>query len=306
MDQIQKDNLDMFKRVKKYVTDTDTISTTRPALVTAAGKLQTEVIDKIIEKAGLQEQQSGGETTGKTAKREVLNTKLFTMTSGTFGFADLKGKDTLKGQMNYSMSDIAAITDDQIVPTANNLVALADPFKDDPDLNDFGVDATTLTAVEDARDGYMEVESDPQAISDIKEAATEALVPLFDKGKSILRNQMDKAADTLKETQGDWWNAYHNARAIISTGHRSTSADGFAYIKDTTTGIYKVKVKAEHEDGTITEVLTDETGYYKFNYLKFGIYIFTYTHADYTDIVLAAFRIKKGQRVTKNVFMELK
>jgi hypothetical protein len=67
-----------------------------------------------------------------------------------------------------------------------------------------------------------------------------------------------------------------------------------------------VKVKAEHEDGTITEVLTDETGYYKFNYLKFGIYIFTYTHADYKDIVLAAFRIKKGQRVTKNVFMELK
>ncbi|MEP7170281.1 MAG: hypothetical protein ABI855_12995, partial [Bacteroidota bacterium] len=243
MDQNQKDNLDMFKRVNKYVIDTNVISSTRAALVAANGKLKTDVIDKIIEKAGRQEQQTAGEAAGKTAKREALNNKLFTVTSGTFGFADFKGNDVLKGQMDYSISDIGKITDDQIVPTTNDLLGLVNPFIADVDLNGFGVDAAAVLAVTTARDAYMLVENNPETVAGVTEAATQALVPLFTKGKGLLRNQMDKAADTLKETQLDWWNAYHNERSVINTGHRTTSADGFAYIKDTTTGIYRVKVK---------------------------------------------------------------
>ncbi|MBK5285271.1 MAG: carboxypeptidase regulatory-like domain-containing protein, partial [Bacteroidia bacterium] len=277
MEQFQKDSLDMFKRSQKYVKDTNLISSLRPGLVAANGKLKS-VNDEIELKAGRQAQQIAGEALNKSSKREVLVEKLYLVTSETAGYAASIENVVLHEQMNYSITDLRKIGDESIVGTTNDLLGIVSPLFPNPALAGFGVDPAAVTDVETARDAYILVESSPELAEDETKAMTEALKPLFTKGRNILRNEMDNAAATLKPTQGDWWNEYHNARRIIRTGHRITSADGDVMETGTSTGIYNVEVTAVHEDGTTTVVRSDVNGHYKFIPLKFGVYTLTFKH----------------------------
>src|SRR4051794_20347911 len=112
MTQVQKDALDMMRRVYNYVkTLTIAISGTRPGLISAVGKLKTDAIDKIDATEAKQNQILKGFTDNKANKRDDLNKWLFHNTSGTYAWAALNNNATLQGQMRYNNSDILNITD---------------------------------------------------------------------------------------------------------------------------------------------------------------------------------------------------
>jgi hypothetical protein len=301
----QSDRLDMMKEVISYIEGTNTISSTRPGLIAGKTNLKDNVVAPIETKAGKQSSATGGAYDDKNELQETLCQQLYAVTSGTKAFAASINNNTLQEQMNYSITELRRIGDETIVPFTENMVTLVTPHLGAA-LTGFGVDATAMSDLDTAKTNFSGKKTAGRDATVDKATQTVGLPPLFTLGTKILREIMDPVAATLKLTQSDWYNGYINARKVINTGGGTTALDGDVFEAGTTTGIYNASVSAIAEDGTKTVVKTDVNGHYKFVPIKRGTYIITFTHPSHTDLTLAAFIIKQGQTVTKNVFLEKK
>jgi hypothetical protein len=309
MEQEQKDSLDMFERVFKYViTDTNTISSTRPGLITAMGKLKTDFIDPI--KLADQNQGSGitGFGTDKRAKRTVLNDILYGVTSGTYAYASALNDLVLQGQMKYSLTGIRNISDESIVDKVNNIMGIVNPILSTigNTLPDYGV--TTLlvnTDLKDARDAYDAAEEEPQDQIAIRESYTQSLIPLFDGGKALLLDVADKVANTLKISQRTWWNGYRNARKLITTGHRFNTVEGDVVVEGTNAKVYNALLTLTHESGKVYTGKSDVDGHFKMVSLLQGTYSsFVVTGSGFQVENLGPFKLTQGHVVRKTIFMD--
>jgi hypothetical protein len=314
MKQTQKDALDMFKRSHKLTVDTSAISGTRPAIGNAMGKLKTQVIDPIDLLNQKQNEQIEGMTRQKEANRVTLDNLLYHVAAGTYGYASsLSPADLmLQGQMNYSIGGIENISDESIVAKANDIIGIVNPLNPATNtaLNDYGVDAQAILDLTAARDAFGAVESDPEELIAIRKSYTDAIQPLVKLGKKILHDEADKAADTLKLTQKDWWNSYHNARKIISTGHRLTIIEGhmFATVVPTAAKVplYGGTVEITHENGKVYTANTEPDGHYKaVKIMQGNIAKIKFIHPEFAahPIEYEAFTVKRGTVTIKDVIM---
>jgi hypothetical protein len=314
MKQSQKDALDMFKRAKKHVADTNTISGSRPALVAAMNKLKSQVIDPIDDLNGKQNAEIEGVTRQKEENRHKLNGLLYHVTAGTFGYASgLATPDlVLQGKVKYTIGKIENISDESIVDITNTIIGVVNALNPATNtaLNDAGVVAGDITALEAARDAFDAIESDPEELIAIRKSYTDAIEPLVKLGKKILHDEADMVADTLKLTQGLWWSAYHNARKIISTGHRHTIIEGHMWAQldipaKTLVPLFGGTVEATHESGKVYKGTTDAEGYFKIVGVKQGdMAKVKYVHTEFpAGKEFEAFKIKQGTVTTKDVVM---
>jgi hypothetical protein len=309
MEQEQKDSLDMFERSYKYViTDTNTISSTRPGLITAMGKLKTDFIDKI--KLADQNQGAGitGFATDKRAKRIVLNEILHGVTSGTYAFASATNDLVLQGQMKLTLTDIRNISDESIVDKVNYIMGIVNPILLVPGstLPDYGVNTLLVnTDLKNARDAYDAAEEEPQDQIAIRESYTQALEPLFEGGKALLLDVADKVANTLKSTQRTWWNGYRNARKIVSTGHRFNTVEGDVLVEGTNAKVYNALLTLTHESGKVYTGKSDVDGHFKMISLLQGTYSsFVVTGDGFQLENLGPFKLVRGHVVSKTIFMD--
>jgi len=310
MTQDQKDLLDMYRRVHKHVKITTiAVSGTRPGLIAAIDKLKTEVIDKIDAAEAKQQQILKGFSDNKKSKRKDFDVLLFHHVSGTFAWAAMTENATLKGQMDYTETDIIHITDESVVNTANNIIGLIEPHIAVAGLNDMGVDAVTLQDLKDARDAYKAVESEPMEMIKMRTAYTKQIRTLVKRGRTILETMADKAADTLKASKKEWWTGYRMERRKIPTGHRHTTIEGTLFAKeslesDKLVGFYGGSVVATHEDGTVYTKNVDETGFYKLQKVKAGIIVsIKFMAKGRKTLELGAFKLSKGHVVRRNVYL---
>lgn len=302
----QSDRLDMMKEVISFIDNTNTISSTRPGLIAGKTNLNDNVVKEIEKKVGKQSSATGGAYDDKNELQEALCLQLYVVTSGTKAFAASINNNTLQEQMNYSISELRKIGDETLVPFTDDIVALVTPNLGVP-LTGFGVDATAMTNLDNARTAYSGKQSAGRDATVLKATQTVGLPPLFTLGTKILREIMDPAAVTLKPTQSDWYNGYINARKVINTASGTTALDGDIFEAGTTTPIYNVKVTIHDiEIPTDDIVNSDANGHYKKVPIKRGTKTILFTHPLYKDLTLAAFIIKQGQTVTKNVFLEKK
>ncbi|MEP7170952.1 MAG: carboxypeptidase-like regulatory domain-containing protein [Bacteroidota bacterium] len=303
----QSDRQDMHQAVIKFIeVDEPTISNTRQGLIDGKDLLKIVVRD-INTAVGKQSTATGGAYDDKGEKKDKLVEQLYLVTSGTKGFAGTPAinDNTLQEQMNYSLSELGKIGDEQISPFTDNIVLLVTPHLG-PALTGFGVDAAAMTELGLRQTAYDGDKSKGRSATIFVAGQTEALPPLFTKATKILREIMDPAAATLKSTQKTWFDSYTNARKIINTGSGTTALSGDVLDKDTNTGIYNVKVTASQIGFPDITVFTDANGHYKFVPIKRGTYTVTFTHTLYKDVVLGAFVITQGHTVIKNVVMEKK
>jgi len=294
----QSDRLDMFKAVIQFDTDTAAITATRPAFGLGITDLRTVVTD-IELAAGRQSTATSGTFTDKNTLQETLCQALFYVTSGTKAYAASINDNTLEQEMNYSISELRRISDETIVPFTDNIVSIVTPLL--ASLAPFGIDAAAMTALATAKTNYQNFISVPRMAVTAKAAQTEALPPLFTQGTNICRKILDPIAVTLKAANPDWYNQYQNVRKVINTSQGTTSLDGTVTKLSDGTPLYNVEVKV-NELNLI--VHTDVNGYYRFAPIKRGTYTITFTLSGYTTETLAAFEIKMGHSVTKNISLQ--
>ncbi|MEO8149672.1 MAG: hypothetical protein ABI723_18685 [Bacteroidia bacterium] len=300
----QSDRLDMYDATVEYVETTNAISSTRAGLMAGKNSLKTTVAD-IKAKAAKQGRQTGGITDDKAVLKETLALKMFAVTSGTAGYAASINNNTLKEEMNYSISELRRLKDDTIETVVANISTIVTPVLG-AGLTGFGVDAAAMTAMTTAKDDYLLAKNKPREASVVKSAQTDALVPLYVEATRICRDIMDKAAATLNATQADWYSAYQNVRKIVNTASRHTTVEGDCLEMVTNTPIYNATVTLTRTGETDIIAHADINGHWKVIPIKHGVWALKATHPDYNDVTMAAFEIKLGQSVIKSIIMERK
>jgi hypothetical protein len=291
----QSDRLDMFKAVIQFDADTTAVTSLRPAFADGITDLK-DVVDDIEEATGKQSQAISGTFIDRSENKEELCQKLLIVMSGTKAYAASVGNATLEEEMNYSISELRKIKDESLVPFADNTKTLINAVL--ASLAPFGVDAPKMADLATARTNFENSISLPRMAVTAKSAQTEALPPLFLAGKNICRKILDPIALTLKPDHAEWYNQYHNVRKIINTGKGTTSLDGVVTDQSNGNPIYNAAVKVIELDLTLN---TKVDGSYDFSPIPRGTYTVSFTVSGYQVFNLAAFEIKQGQNITKNV-----
>ena len=300
----QSDRLDMYDVVLTYIQNTNVIAATRAGLITGKTNLAA-VVAEIKQKVAAQGTQTGGSSDEKEVMKGELALVMFSVTSGTYGYASSIENLILKEEMNYSLSELQKLRDDTIETVCNNIKSKVEAHLGVP-LEGFGVDAEVLEIMEAAKSAYVESKDKPREAAVDKKVQTDALGPLFTKATGILHDIMDKAANTLNATEKDWFSGYHNARMIITTGRRHTTAEGYCLEHESNTPIYNatVTLKSIGKDDIVLK--TDLNGHWKQIPIKNGVWAFLVTHPDYVDFSVSAYEIKLGQTVVKTSIMDRK
>jgi hypothetical protein len=294
----QSDYLDMFKAVIQFDTDTALITALRPAFGVGITDLKL-VVKEIDIASGKQSTATSGTFIDRNENKEALCQQLVIVMSGTKAYAASISDSTLEEEMNYPVSELRRIKDESIAAFATNIENLVTPHL--ASLAPFGVDAAAMTALTTAKTDFETSLSLPRMAVTAKASQTEALPPLFLKGKNICRKILDPIALTLKPTNPDWYNQYHNVRKIINTGKGTTSLDGVVIDQVTNNPLYNVAVKVIELNSTIHSKVD---GSYEYSPIPRGTYTVSYTLVGYDVFTLSAFDIKQGQNITKNVSLK--
>jgi hypothetical protein len=291
----------MFETLISYIEKTDSVSTLRPGLIAGKDKLVLKVAE-IKAKAAKQSTQTGGITTDKGKAKGNLAEAMFINTTGTSAYAASKGDNTLKEKVNYSISDLKKLSDDMIIDVAVNLDEIINKVLD-AELAGFGVDSDTLKDMMDAKDLFANAKNKPREAIVERSTQTEALVPLFKEGDDLIHDVMDPVALTLKKDHADWYIEYHNSGKIINTGTRHTTTEGDVLVQGTQAPIYNALVTLTSIDNPEVKIHTHVNGHWKVIPIKHGVWSLQVTHADYDEMHIAAFEIKQGENVIKNITM---
>ena len=301
----QRDNLDMFEEVIRFIeVDAATISATRAGLIAAKTKLK-DLVTGIKDVAGKQTTVTGGSYEDKRVKKEALVQELLLVCGGTMAFASNITDNTLRDQMNYSVTDLRRINDETIAPFADNIAALVTPHLG-AGLTGYGVTAAVMTALDGAKTAYETDKSKGRSATVFVATQTTQLPSYFNKAKAVLKNEMDPVALTLKQSQPAWYDQYKLARVIVNTGAGTTALSGD--ITETGTGlpIFDATVSITETGLPDIAIKSDVNGHYRQAPVKRGTKQVVITHSLYEDVALDAFEIKQGQTVVKNVVMKRK
>jgi len=159
--------------------------------------------------------------TGVTQDKEVLRINLCNLSFSNMqvvkSYAVATGNNTLKTQMDYSLSDLLDITDESIAEfcqlrldlTNTNIAALAT----------YDITAATITAWQTAIDDYDEASGNPRNATTDLSTTTELIKNLIPETTKILSDQIDALVQPLKTTHNAVYIQYFKSRKIINRGN---------------------------------------------------------------------------------------
>ena len=210
----------MYLVVEDFHTEFQVILDAVTARANAFGQLKTN-IDLINKEAGLQSTNTTGVALDKSALRDTLDETTATTLASAKAWAKAVGNNTLAAEFDYSLSDIQRVKDDtmqgfcdyRIGLVNDNLAALAD----------YGIDATTVTAWQDALNAYTPVLESPRQAINNRVLHTQNLKNLFTDTGKLFTDQLDPLMLVFKSTDPSIYSAYKQARIIIN---RSSGGSG--------------------------------------------------------------------------------
>ena len=253
----QSNKLDMYNVVFNYYTTNQTIIDAVPARQTAFGQLGLNIALINKEIAG-QSSNTTGVAQDKTALRNTLDNITNTVLQTSKAWALSINNNTLAAEFDYSLSDIERIKDDTIQGFCNYRIQIVN--QNLPALADYGIDATAVTAWQDALTAYVNVLESPRVAINTRHLHTQKLKELFSQTQDLLTQQTDPLMVVFKLSDPTLYNGYKQARIIINRGGQSgpntpATADiiklqGNVIDADTNTAIEGATITLLFEDGT--------------------------------------------------------
>ncbi len=213
----QENKLSMYISVQTVVKKHNTVWSGLPAYVTAFGEFEG-VIQSIQDTRLVQEGDISGVPKDKAQAKEAAIQKAIEVASAVYAYAAKNNNNTLKGKVNYSVSELRKSRDTVLIDRlqvihneANNIVG---------SLGDYGIDAADLTALQGLIDAYENLVEEPRGAITNRSEATAALPGLFDQGDGLLNEQLDKLMEQFKQNNPKFYVRYFNTRLIIDLGVR--------------------------------------------------------------------------------------
>jgi hypothetical protein len=208
----QSNLLDMYGVVLKLYTSQQAVIDSVAARATAFGTLQSNVT-AINAQIGNQSQVITGVSANKTQARTTLDVRSEVIFALARTWALAMDDLTLAGEFNFSLSDIAKVKDDSIVPFVEHRQAIID--QNLTALADYGITAALMADWQTAITAYSSVVSSPRSAIVSRRVSTGNLRQLFDATQRHLRLTVDPLMLPFKTSNPTLYAEYRSARVII-------------------------------------------------------------------------------------------
>lgn len=289
--------LTMFQTVEDHCEASSGIIAANVAFQTAFDNFKTKVA-AIINTAQQADLALTGLAAGKKTSKQDLCNLAADVAAITYAFADATANDTLKGEVNYTLSDLSKMKDSLLAPRCQNIHDLA--FANKTALVDYGITAAILTNLQTAIDSYTETIPKPRTAVSNRKTLNSNLKQTFKETEAILENQMDKLVVAFKSANPDFVQTYFTVRQIIDPHTTTTQLKGVVTNKLDETPIKDASV-------TVVELgkteKTKSTGEYHFKPILNGTYTVRVTKAGFQNFETDEVQVKLGEIHHLNVEM---
>ena len=299
MKRFEENHLSMFKTVdiatENHATVIDAILPLKSA--------RTELKQIIVNLGNAVQKQStniSGYTEEKKQRRQKMTDQTFVVGQLVSAFAIAKNMIALDGDVNYSITTLNRMSDDEVGEICNKVYLKAKEHL--ADLADYGITTAVLNELKELIDNYNSKTQLNKVTLEQKSEQTKIIAQLIKDGKALLTNSFDKLMLILRNTNPEAYNAYVAARnsmpkrhakksngevieeeAGILTGLVSDKADGMPIAGAT------VKLS-----GTDYKTETDSDGEYLFDSLPAGTYTVEISILDYQIAKLTDQKVISG------------
>jgi hypothetical protein len=298
MNSSQEAKLSMYNAVITYCDANTATVATVPAFQTAYTNFKNN-FGAIIEVASLEAQVITGITMDKSQMRKDLAQKASDIAAAVYAYAITQNDNTLKEQVNFSVSDLLRLKDEILGPTCSNIANAADT--NIANLAGYGITAAVLTDFADMTQAFMNLVAAPRNAVTQRATYSSELKELFKTGDSILKDQMDKIALQFKTTNPEFYTTYKNNRIILDAGTSPTQAEGIITQNGTETTLSGVSIQVVGQSYNAT---SNGSGEYKLKIPVPGTYNIQFTKSGFADKTVDNIEITLGQSTDLDVQLD--
>ena len=212
MNATQEAKLSMYRTVELFCDTNNAVASTIPALATAISEFKTKVADIIST-----EQLAAANLTGIAADKTNLKMNLTQIAAdiaaAVFAMASSNNNQTLKKEVDYSVSDLRRIRGEELAPRCRIIHARANA--NEAALAEYGINKSRIAALNAAIDAYSAQTTKPRNAVTERSTLKSNLSTTFRATDKILKEIMDKLVLNLRDSNPDFVKTYKSARIII-------------------------------------------------------------------------------------------
>ena len=299
MKRFEENHLSMFKTVdiatENHATVIDAILPLKSA--------RTELKQIIVNLGNAVQKQStniSGYTEEKKQRRQKMTDQTFVVGQLVSAFAIAKNMIALDGDVNYSITTLNRMSDDEVGEICNKVYLKAKEHL--ADLADYGITTAVLNELKELIDNYNSKTQLNKVTLEQKSEQTKIIAQLIKDGKALLTNSFDKLMLILRNTNPEAYNAYVAARNSMPKRHAKKSND--EVIEEEAgilTGLVSDKADGMPIAGATVKLIgtdykteTDSNGEYLFDSLPAGTYTVEISILDYQTAKLTDQKVIAG------------
>lgn len=271
----------MYKAVKDTVRDANPATLAQMPQMDAALSQLEHNLERINEYGKDQSENRKGIAADKEVTKEQVANTCFILAGKIRSFAVNSGNLILRDSMNFTLSTLQRMPDEDIVDAAELITQRAD--ENIGDLADYGVTPASLAATINLVNSFNDKIAKPREGITQRKNATNDLKQIFKNTDTLLEDTMDTFVIIVKETDSVFYKTYQSNRIIVDpatiplamrcfvtdeeqnplqnvtitiegyTKKHKTSAKGKIHIKSLPSGIHAVTCS---KFGYITQVLS--------------------------------------------------
>lgn len=284
----QEAKLNMFRATEKHVDDNAAIIASNSAFQTAFNKFKANKI-AITNTAQLKGVALTGITADKMSSKLTLCQLAADIVGVIYAYASTNSNNTLKQEMNISVSKLLRTRDSELAPRCQNIhdkvtANLAA-------LTDYGITAALLTNLQTAINNYSAETPKPRTALSGRKTANANLAALFKENDTILKDQLDKLAELFKTDNPDFVKTYESNRIIVDSAKTTTQLKGVVTNKSDNTPIKGATVTIVE---TGANAITNSKGEYSIKPAPIGEFTVRVTANGFQDLEMDEIGIKLG------------
>lgn len=281
--------LNMFRAVAKHCNDNPAIVATVPAFQTAATALNT-TISSILTTAQLEAQVIKGIAQDKSELKKALCQQATDIAAAVYAFASGNNDNTLKQQVNYSLTDLLRIKDDLIGPVCTNIHDAANA--NIASLASYGITVASLASFMSAITTFITAVPTPRNAVSLRKAYITELKKMMKDADKILKEQMDKLIPNFNAANPQFVTAYKSNRVIIDPAKGGTMIKGKVINAADNKGIKDVTIEIV---GLSVTDKSSPTGLFSLKPGAAGTYSIKLSKAGFQDKTITGIVVQLGQ-----------
>jgi Carboxypeptidase regulatory-like domain len=277
MDARQNAKSKMYRATEKHCDDNTEITQRMPAFVAAVNNFKA-----IIAEITATTQQTSlvlkGITTDKNVARLDLGAKASEVGGMIFAFASVTANNTLKQEVNFSVSKLSNGSEETFISRCRNIHAKGS--ENLAALADYGVTNQTLSDLQTMIDDYIARSPKSRTAKSNRMTMTSNLTTLFKQADTILKEQIDKLILVFRAEHPDFVKTYEATRIIIDPASTTTQLKG--KVTGQANGLPIKGATVNVVEANLT-VLTDAKGEYLIKPIVVGKYTVKFSKEGFTS-----------------------